>query len=192
MRYAAVILAAGEASRFGAPKQLLELEGRNFVQRACDLAIAADCSPVIVVLGAHSELVVAQGFPEGVVFIDNGDWQKGMGSSLSVGIKEAALSEVDAALIMLADQPGIRLSTISMMKSAFAESDISIVLCGHENASGPPVLFGGDHFEELSLLENDFGGKSIVRRHRGSVTTISAPEAAWDIDDPVEWAKFQS
>jgi len=41
MRIAAIILAAGQASRFGSPKQLLKLNQQTLVERSISIAIAS-------------------------------------------------------------------------------------------------------------------------------------------------------
>ncbi len=57
-RIGAVVLAAGAASRMGAPKQLLPFEGASLVRRAAQAAIAAGCEPVVVVTGSHAKEVL--------------------------------------------------------------------------------------------------------------------------------------
>ncbi|MFN2622916.1 MAG: NTP transferase domain-containing protein [Chthoniobacterales bacterium] len=52
----AVILAAGESSRLGQPKQLLRFHGETLIRRAVRAA-AADCDPVIVVVGEIGESI---------------------------------------------------------------------------------------------------------------------------------------
>jgi len=54
---AAVVLAAGESSRLGRPKQLVEFRGRSLIRGAVEAAREAGCSPVVVVLGAKAETV---------------------------------------------------------------------------------------------------------------------------------------
>ena len=52
-----ILLAAGESSRMGEPKQLLRVEGQPMVRHAAGAALASTCRPVIVVAGAHETLV---------------------------------------------------------------------------------------------------------------------------------------
>ena len=105
----AVILAAGAAVRFGSPKQLLVHKGQSLVRAAAKAATAAHTSPVIVVLGANRAQVAAELTRlRGVRTVVNEHWATGLASSLAVGLR--ALMEIsgcDAALVMLADQPGV-------------------------------------------------------------------------------------
>jgi molybdenum cofactor cytidylyltransferase len=56
---AAVVLAAGEATRFGATKQLERYRGKPLVQRAVDAARGAGIEDVVVVVGHDAERVAA-------------------------------------------------------------------------------------------------------------------------------------
>ena len=53
---AVVILAAGQSSRLGSPKQLLQFNGKSLLQHSVDEALQTNL-PVIVVIGANGELI---------------------------------------------------------------------------------------------------------------------------------------
>jgi len=102
----AVILAAGAGSRMGLPKALLEFEGRLLVERAVETALAGGCADVTVVLGARADEVRQRAELGPARVVVNGDWAKGMGSSLRAGLTAlTALEFLDAALVLLVDQP---------------------------------------------------------------------------------------
>jgi molybdenum cofactor cytidylyltransferase len=50
-----VILAAGESSRLGRPKQLVQFRGKSLVRRVVEAAEQAGCSPIVVVTGGDAE-----------------------------------------------------------------------------------------------------------------------------------------
>jgi molybdenum cofactor cytidylyltransferase len=54
-----------------------------------------------------------------------------------------------------------------------------------------PALFARRIFEELRLLSDDQGAKSIILRHRAEVEAIDFPEGAIDIDTPADYARAQ-
>ncbi len=102
MRVAGLVLAAGQASRFGAPKVLERLHGTTLLEHALGALERGGCAPVLVVLGAHADLV-RRTVPLPTT-VCNPLWSTGMGSSLRAGL--AALpSDVDAVVVALADQP---------------------------------------------------------------------------------------
>src|SRR5882672_8160490 len=99
-RVAGVLLAAGGGRRFGGPKALVRLAGRLFVERAASVLRDAGCAPVVVVLGASAERVRAEADLDGLMVVENPDWESGMGGSLRVGLAALATSEVVAAVIV--------------------------------------------------------------------------------------------
>ena len=104
-RIAAVVLAAGGSARLGRSKQLVVHEGEPLVRRAARAALDAGAEPVIVVLGAHADLVrqALDGLPVSAVV--NDAWETGMASSLRIGARAALDAGCDAVLVTLADQP---------------------------------------------------------------------------------------
>ena len=89
MKVAAVVLAAGDSSRFGKPKQLAIFHGELLVRRSVTAANEAGCAPVVVVLGADAAQItpVLAGLP--VSIIEHRNWSNGLGSSIAVGLKRA-------------------------------------------------------------------------------------------------------
>ncbi len=83
----AVILAAGQSSRFGQPKQLARFCGESLLRRTVDAANAAGCSPIIVVAGSDSEELVPELRDLDVVIVENPGWRRGIGTSIRAGLK---------------------------------------------------------------------------------------------------------
>jgi molybdenum cofactor cytidylyltransferase len=188
MKTGAVILAAGKASRFGSPKQLLEVDGETLLDRACRTALEAGCGPVVRIVGAHADLILERRCPEEVETLIHADWEKGMGSSLAAGVSKllALCPDLEAVFVLLTDQPSVTVELLETMKSGLQRA--SIVWCGHRNVTGPPALFAREHFQELLALDGDRGAKAVAARHQAAV--IQFPEAAWDIDSPETWERF--
>ena len=188
MRTGAVILAAGKASRFGAPKQLLEFRGETLVDRACRTALEAGCDPVVRVLGAHAEAIQALPCPGGVATLVHDGWEEGMGSSLSAGVRRLLELQpsLDALFILLADQPLATSGLLETLRDSLGS--MSIVWCENGASKGPPAIFAGKHFAELASLQGDRGAKTVIARHEA--VSIDFPDAAWDIDSPEAWKAF--
>src|SRR5262245_63501299 len=85
-RIAAIILAAGSASRMGRPKQLLDWGGRPLVRVVAEHALAARLDRVLVVVGAASDAVAAAlaGLP--VELVENPAYAEGQSTSLRAGV----------------------------------------------------------------------------------------------------------
>ncbi len=188
MKTGALILAAGVASRFGGPKQLLEIDGETLLDRACKTALAAGCEPVLRVLGAHSAEILKQPEVPDVSTLVHENWQDGMGSSLAAGVCRLLEiePECDAVFILLADQPLVSSVLLGTMLPLL-EEHFSMVICQYGDSGGPPALFKWPHFPELMELIGDRGAKSLVAKHPGAAAWFPFAEGACDIDSQEAW-----
>jgi nicotine blue oxidoreductase len=131
---AAVVLAAGAASRFGSPKQQLLLPD---VLMALD---AAGLSDVAVVAGAHA-LAVPTGAGGGVHSHVCADWARGPGASLRCGL--AALpAEADAAVVVLADGPDLAPAAVTRVVDAWRDGAGDVVAASYDGVRGHPLVLG--------------------------------------------------
>src|SRR6202012_1639570 len=99
---AAIILAAGESSRLGFPKQTLLYKGKTLLEWVIEAAGKSKCNPVIVVLGANAETIEPGIKNNGVTLIHNHKWAEGMASSIRAAIEHIEKnSAIESAVIML-------------------------------------------------------------------------------------------
>lgn len=189
MRVGVVLLAAGGSSRLGRPKQLLVHEGRTLVRRAAEAAVAAQCGPVVVVLGAQAPEVAAElaGLP--VRTVHNTDWAAGMGSSLRAGLraldmKEAAGADggVEAVLVMLCDQLRVDAGHLRALVEAFTRTRAAIVASGYEGARGVPALFSRALVPELEALAPEQGARGVISREPSRVVEVALAGGGEDVD----------
>ena len=135
-RIAAVVLAAGEATRFGAPKQRLLLPA------ILDRLSQAPIDEIVVVAGAH-ELdppsdKVSQRIP--VRLVECSDWSRGPGASLRCGLRALA-ADVDAAVVILADGPDLSPVAVGRMLDAWRARG-ETVAASYTGNRGHPVVLG--------------------------------------------------
>lgn len=179
-----MVLAAGPSTRMGRPKLLLMYQGVPLLRRAVDAAVGAGCIDVIVVLGANADQYrsILNGTPARVVL--NQHYAEGMAGSIQLGV-EALGDEVDAAVIMLADQPFIDAEIIRRLIETYRTSGKRIVACQYGQVRGAPVLFDRALFLELLLITGDQGARTVMESYSGHVATVDIPvDAAGDIDAP--------
>jgi molybdenum cofactor cytidylyltransferase len=179
-----LLLAAGSSSRMGQPKQLLPWGIQTLIEHQI-LTLLATGYPVNVVIGSNLELIlpVIEKLPVGI-FI-NTDWESGMGSSISFGIRQIIqkFPEAEGVLITLLDQPLLTTSYFQKMLGEFhPESQQIMVSRSASGWTGVPVLFDQCYFKELSGLKNDEGAKKITKRHEESVILIDGGELLEDMD----------
>ncbi len=191
-RFGAVVLAAGASTRMGAPKQLLELDGRPLVVRAAEAALASPAWPVVVVLGAHAESIRPALARLPVLIADNPAWAEGMAASIRAGI--ATLRQfsrgLDAAVIALCDQPAFSAATIATLVAAQRATGRSIVAARYGGRHGAPALFLREHFPALGALTGEEGARALLNDGPARVAAVDLPELALDLDTPADVAAF--
>lgn len=190
-RVGAIVLAAGASRRMGRPKLLLTYAGTPLLRRAVDAAAGGGCAEIVVVLGADRAryLPLLRGTPARIV--DNPDHAEGVSSSIRRGI-HALTAPVEAAVLMLADQPRIDAAIVRRLITTHRKSAKRIVTCQYGPVRGAPTLFDRALFLELLLLEGDQGARQVMETHPGDVATVEIPpEAGWDIDLPGDAAALQ-
>ncbi len=183
-RITAIILAAGQARRFGSPKQLLDWHGQPLLRHVILQALAAPVAEIVVVLGAHAARVApaAHGLP--VALAVNHAWSQGMSSSVKVGLR-ATRVEPDAAIFLLADQPLVTPDLIQRIIEAHRTTRAGIVAPRAGDRPGNPVLFARAFFPSLMQLTGDQGGRVVMRAHPSAIHWLDADEwAVFDIDEP--------
>jgi len=182
---AAVILAAGESSRLGQPKQNLLFNGQTLLQRAVESGRLSQCKPLIVVLGANSDKITPIA---GTTTLYNKNWEEGMASSIRIAIEEINKdSSIDNAIIMLCDQPFVSAALLNTLIEKQVETGRPIIACAYNGTMGVPVLFDRALFAELLLLQGHEGAKKIVTTHANKVATIPFDEGSIDIDTPDDY-----
>jgi molybdenum cofactor cytidylyltransferase len=162
-RTAAVILAAGVGVRFGGPKQLAMWKGRPLIAHVIQAAKEGGFSPIVVVLGTHSEEIRRAAADEGIEFAENRKWQDGQSSSVHAGLL-AVERRVEAVAFLLGDMPRVSAETMRRLVEAHRTSLPSIVAPVGGGRRGNPVLFDRRVFPSLHALSGDQGGRSLLDR----------------------------
>jgi len=182
----ALLLAAGNSSRLGQSKQLLEIDGEPLVRRQARTLLALNPVCVIVLTGAEQKAVelALDGLP--VHLVHNENWSQGMGSSLACGIR-AMPERVRGALLLLCDQWKITTEDLLALTQAWEQSPASAVTAewideSAQNQFGPPVVFPRALFSSLIKLQGEHGAQKLIRRYKGGVQRVVLPHAAVDID----------
>lgn len=182
-RFFAVVLAAGRSRRFGANKQLQELDGQPLVGRAAALARAVCGKYTLLVVGHEWRRVVAAADQQCQFVAINENYGDGIGTSIAVATKSLAQT-ADCMLILLADQPLISEDHLNALLSAWSGDDEEIVATAFAGTQGPPVLMPRGAFSDLARLEGDTGARQLLGNPDYRLTTVWFDPAAIDIDSP--------
>lgn len=191
-RVGLVLPAAGGSRRLGSPKQLLrDADGQSLIRRAAETALSSACRPVAVVLGADADTIAAELAGLDLLLTVNPDWQTGLASSLLAGL--TALLEIgplDAAIVMLCDQPRVTPALLDSLLTASADTGCQIAACEYGEALGVPALFGQSLFPDLQALHGDEGARRVIRTYPGPVARVAFPGGELDIDTAQDAARL--
>jgi molybdenum cofactor cytidylyltransferase len=177
-----VVLAAGTASRFGATKQLVEVGGKPLVRHPIDALRAAGVGEVIVIVG-HDEEAVRRAIPEDVTVVSNRSFREGQASSLAAALHQVADAS-EAAVVLLADQPGVSADDVRTLIEGFRDTRARIVRLRYRAAPGPALL-SREVYGQAGHLHGDAGARVLMASHPEWVHEVTIDrDAPPDIDVP--------
>jgi molybdenum cofactor cytidylyltransferase len=187
---AGIVLAAGASTRMGRNKLLFALQGASVLRRAVVQASGAGLDPVVVVLGHEAERARQELEGLNVRLALNPAYLEGITGSLRGGIL-ALPSEVQAAVVMLADMPLVTIDMLATMVQRFRSGTAPLVISEYDGVNAPPMLYDRSLFPEL-LASEEGGGREVVRRHRHEAEVVSWPASALgDLDVPADYERIR-
>jgi len=191
---AAMVLAAGASRRLGQPKQLLMLDGETLLARSVRLANEAGAAPVLVVLGANSELI-GSAIPAGsATLVMNENWEQGIASSIHAGLKalDPAESDVGGVLILACDQPRLSAEHLrELIQSLAGQRETSIVASAYAGVHGIPAVFPREAFPHLLALSGDKGARALLMQPPCPLIALAFEGGEVDIDRPDDLEQLQ-
>jgi len=186
---AGVLLAAGEGSRFGRPKALVELDGQTLAERGVTLLRAGGTDPVLIVTGA-AEVELRPEHQARTVY--NGEWRTGMGSSLRAALRALTELEADpeigAVVVALADQPLVGAEAVGRLIAAY-RAGAGVAVAAYGGKPRNPVLLAREHWPEvIATATGDQGARAFLRARPELVTLVECGDTGRpdDIDTPAD------
>ncbi len=187
--FAVVVLAAGNASRFGSCKLSEKIGNSALIYRVSTILKKSFDQPIYFILGAYKEKL-ADLLPNEKIIV-NPDWQLGIGSSIKTGVKFID-GKCDGVLFVLADQYALSTDDYFTFRQLVEKNGDKIICCryGHDTDQlGPPVYFPKRYFKTLVEIDPTKGAKHIVKKYEASVLWIEIPTAILDVDFPADLQK---
>ena len=183
MKTGIIILAAGESRRLGYPKQIAKYKDKTLLQLAIDAANGCEAHKRVLVLGANRDEIKKTFSGASIPNIPNPHFEKGMSSSLKVGLEYMLkFDQPDQIIIMLCDQPFVDAKLLKKLIVTQEKEGKGIVACEYSKTIGVPILFSKAYYKELMELKGDEGAKKIAKAHEDDLVTISFPKGEIDID----------
>ena len=177
-----LVLAAGAARRFGAAKQLADLDGVPLLEHSLRTMTAAPVGRVVVVLGSGADEIVRAVDLHGADALVCRRWGEGQSASLACGLAE--LADCEAVVVTLGDQP--RVSPDAIRRVIAARNGAAAVRATYGENPGHPVLLERELFEQLRNVTGDKGARNLLL----SVPVLDVPcddlGGGEDVDTPAE------
>ena len=184
-----VVLAAGRSSRMpGSQKLLLDIDGVPMVRRVLEAASEGGCHQTVVVYAEDDVKRAINGRSE-LVF--NAKAQTGMASSIQVGLR-AMRPEIEAAMVVLGDQPLVGSRTVATLLRAWRRegSRPAVAVSQDDDGWAPPVILARELWGELFALTGDAGARQVLQGRPERLDIVPAPGRPDDIDTPDDYAKI--
>ncbi|MFI5156073.1 MAG: nucleotidyltransferase family protein [Chitinophagales bacterium] len=178
-----IILAAGNSSRLGVPKQFLKINGKPLIRVIAEICDASHPEHLFVISGAHHREMKVE--LEGLTLnlIHNPAWAEGISASIRLGVHYAAEQKMDAALLVTCDQIKITTKLLNKMVDVYKKDKPPIVCCQYAGRQGIPALFRHSFFPALMDLRGDMGAKALIEKTKDR-KWIDFPGGELDIDEP--------
>lgn len=177
MNIGCVVMAAGDARRFGENKLAALFDGKTLIRRALEAVPSEEFSAVAVVTQYPEVEDLAAEFGFIPVRNPHPDW--GISHTIRLGLE--ALGDCGAALFQVSDQPMLCRETVAAEVAFFREHPDKLVGLSHGGVRGNPCIFPAAYFPELLALTEDHGGSSVIRRHEEDLLLFECP--AQELED---------
>lgn len=188
-----VVLAAGMGTRYAAGNKLLEtIDGEPIVRRAVQTFLDSALDSVVVVIGHETDAIrsTLDGLDTDVVV--NTNYEAGQSTSMRQGVEVARERDWDAVVFGLGDMPFIRSGSVDLLVRADNVTDYTILAAAYDRKRGNPTLFDAVHYDTLSQIEGDTGGRPlIIESNETALIETDDPGVVRDIDTVEDYEQYQ-
>ena len=179
MKLGCVVMAAGNARRFGENKLAVRFRGKSLIRRTLE-AVPQNVFDAVAVVTQYSEIaVLAKEFSFAAIRNEHPDF--GISHTIKLGL--TALRDCDGVLFLVSDQPLLRRESVAELVELWKQQPDKIAALGHGGVRGNPCLFPARFFPELLELREDRGGNTVIRHHEEDLILLEVDGAElYDVD----------
>lgn len=150
----------------GRSKQLEPWGSTTLLGHIVDQARRYPVDEVWVVLGAEADAILERVDLSGCGVVENPEWDEGIASSLRVGLDALIqASRVEAALILIGDQPNVDRKVVEEVIGVGTRSPRPVVIPKYRYTWGNPVMVDRSLWPRLMSLEGDEGAQRLFKAH---------------------------
>ena len=168
LKLGCVVMAAGNATRFGGNKLTSLLDGRSLIRRSLEAIPPSLFEQVVVVTQYPDIAILAKEFRFTVIF--NEHPESGISGTIQLGLTQ--LRGCGGVMFQVSDQPFLRQETVARLAALWHPNPDSIAALSHNGQRGNPCIFPARFFPELMNLSGDQGGSAVIRRHPEALTLL--------------------
>jgi molybdenum cofactor cytidylyltransferase len=184
----ALLLAAGESTRMGQPKQLLAWDGQTLIEYQVRQLFGGGCDQVLAVLGHRAEEIRPYAERAGAQVAVNAAYREGRAGSIRTGA--LALPERVAAIVILnVDQPRPAALIRTLIEAHQRDGNL-ITVPVYRGKRGHPAILAGSLADELARVEEASEGlRAVMQRHAAERVELPVddPTALLDLNLPADY-----
>jgi molybdenum cofactor cytidylyltransferase len=183
----AIILAAGESSRMGKPKQLLSFAGKTMLQCVIDAFDSPKVGQTLVVLGYKADEIMRR---IAATVIRNPSYARGMFTSVQAGLR-ALPKEARLVLIAVGDQPKLKRATVEKLIETFEREKHKILVPSIHGRQGHPLLLSARYVKEILAMDESLTLKHFLANHPDELARLVVEDEGVlvDIDDRTSYER---
>ncbi len=198
-----LLLAAGQGSRMGTPKAVVEIGNRTLTEMAVGVLLDGGCANVLVVLGADAQRVRTRLETNAATWGDRVDttecanWSGGMSESLRTGLATLAARGrrcPRATMVHLVDLPDIGAEVVArVFRRGRASGRLAdaLVRPTYQGVAGHPTLLGQSHWQGvMDSAHGDSGAGTYLRSQAAAMIACDDLALGRDVDTPTELTAY--
>ena len=191
MNVTAIILAAGDSSRMGSPKALLDFDGRPMIELVIETARAGGCTGVLVVLGADAEAIKTGADLTGCTLLVNEHTEQGQISSIKLGMRSLDFSN-DACIVWPVDCPLAGAGDVKALIDTYKQwraSLMRIFIPTFKGERGHPMLVDIGFRQPFMELGPDETAHKVIEDKYDQVKEVETDNhgVLSDVDTPADY-----
>ena len=188
MKIQGLIVAAGQSSRMGAVKPLLELEGYALIERSIFSLKNAGVEEIVVVLGKNAPKVQGVIAPHGVRIVVNENYAAtDMLRSIQLGL--SLCRDAQGVFLLPGDLPMVSPHTVAALKAAFVTEQPAVVYPLLKGERAHPPLLAQKTYGDILGFAGSGGLRAALSPWQAQALNVPCRDAGCglDADTPDEY-----
>ena len=189
----AIVTAAGESTRMGRPKALLQWEGVTLIDYQSSSLLSGGVTDVVIVLGHEADRIQPNYKTSSVRYVVNSNYRQGRSASILAGLREGE-SNTTSIMLLGVGQPRPP-SIISEVLDCHKTNQALITSPLDQGRGGHPLVFSALLRPELeTITEEQQGIRALFKTHPKDIVEvpINNPIVCLDLNTPEEYEKARS